>query len=135
MGTARDIAFNLLKGLGSRIEVGYAIDKKIPWRAHLFERGANRAWYCHDHQPESDGWLDRLRAVKRIAPRQKLGIAGPADVLSSAEVLLATDELGASMMPLYLDGQKLAAPTGLKASACDFVFEDKLRLSPQGART
>src|SRR5689334_5862628 len=132
MATTSEIALSFLSERGSRVEQGYAISPKLPWRAHLYERKFKRAWYCHDAMPESDGWIARLHAVKAKAPHLNIGIAGPSEVLTSEKVLLAADDLNAHVLPLYPEvrANSVSPATGMKASACDFVFEDKLRLSP-----
>lgn len=134
--SAREVVADYLSAHGSKVKLGFSFNKNLPWRAHVYEPAIKRAWYCHDFLPESDGWLARLREIKTRAPHVDIGISGPVSVMMDEKVLLGADELNACVLPLLnREEDESNVIQGIKVSASDFVFEDGLRLSPQGARS
>lgn len=103
------------------------------WRPHLYDRESHRAWHLLTIVPDTGHWVERIQQTLGVLPDLKLGIAGPRDVLQSAEVLDAADQLNAQVIVAAESDGKYQV-SSQHESVVEYVCENELQLEIELAR-
>src|SRR5260221_7873406 len=82
----------------------------------------------------SDAWTTRMRKAVNAVKNLRLGVAAPLEVLRDPTVLKLVDELNCAVLPAKQTTTGYR-PLGLRGSVCDVVYEQRIVLAPDLART